>query len=410
MIHTLRKRFILMNMLFVSITLCIVFSVLCYREYERSINEIYGTLEREIFMDFTQNDKPLSIGKQPERKNNNLMPIIYVYEEEQGLVIDTRGFPIDQEDIQQAVQLANQGEKLQGRLSSMHLFYRKLETAQGWKYVFVSSTQMEDTLQNLVTSSIGLVSLALFAFFMMSVYLSRWIVKPVEKAWRTQKQFVADASHELKTPLTVILANIQILLAHPKENIRQQKKWIENTQMEAKRMKELVDDMLFLAKMDADKVEKQHSEVNMSETVWMCVLPFESIAFEKGIHLEQDIQPDLYVIGDQGQLKQLCMIFIDNACKYTKGDVKVSLHQQGTSLLLEIQNDSEVLDKDTIEHIFERFYRIDKARERKEGGYGLGLSIAKSIVKLHQGDIHVVSNSQVGVKFQIKLPIVFKKL
>ena len=147
----------------------------------------------------------------------------------------------------------------------------------------------------------------------------------------------------------------------------------------------------------------------MSEIVWMCVLPFESIAFEKGIHLEQDIESDIYVMGDEGQLKQLCMIFIDNACKYTKGGVKVCLRQQGTFLLLELQNDSEVLDEDTISHMFERFYRVDKSRERKAGGYGLGLSIAKSIVNLHQGDIHVISNAQVGVKFQIKLPTVLKK-
>lgn len=165
----------------------------------------------------------------------------------------------------------------------------------------------------------------LIAFWAISIFLANLALRPVEKAWEQQKRFVADASHELRTPLTVILANIGILLSHRKDTIEKQYKWVENTQAEASRMKKLVDDLLFLAKLDAVQKPVQQTELNFSDIVWSSLLPFEPIAYEQGIEVSSEIDPDISLNGDAGQLKQLVAILLDNACKYAGQNGKVTL-------------------------------------------------------------------------------------
>ena len=143
-----------------------------------------------------------------------------------------------------------------------------------------------------------------------------------------QNQFVADASHELKTPLTVILANLNIILTHPNDTIQKQIKWIENTYAESERMKKLVDQLLFLAKSDAVQIPAIFASFLLSDAAWSCLLPFESIAFEKKINIIEEISPDIWIYGNEEQIKQLMVILIDNACKYTSahGTVRFRLY------------------------------------------------------------------------------------
>lgn len=265
-------------------------------------------------------------------------------------------------------------------------------------------------MKSFLFSSLLVGSCALVALFVISFFLSAWVVRPVEKAWAQQKQFVADASHELKTPLTVILANTGILLSHPQDSIEQQKRWIQNTQEEAVNMKKLVDDMLFLAKSDA-AVSLVYSEVNFSDVVWSSVLPFESVAFEQGLSLDSDIAENINFLGDEGKLRELVRILLDNACKYCapKGKIFVRLEREGEKerFLLSVKNTvSEKMSEQELERMFERFYRADKARNREKGGYGLGLAIAKSIVDQHHGKISASYPSEdeiaVNVQFRMK--------
>jgi signal transduction histidine kinase len=234
--------------------------------------------------------------------------------------------------------------------------------------------------------------------------LARWTLKPVALSWEQQKQFVADASHELKTPLTVILANTGILLSHKQDTIEAQSKWIEYTQTEANRMKKLIDDLLFLAKADAAHKSLIQSTVNLSDVLWHCILPFESVAYENGVRIDTNIEPDLCFMGNEGQLQQLVVILIDNACKYAgrSGLVTVNLVRKYDELILKINNTGAIIPTDHLNHIFDRFYRVDTARTRERGGYGLGLAIAHTIVDTHKGNIRVTSNEIDGTTFEVR--------
>ena len=241
-----------------------------------------------------------------------------------------------------------------------------------------------------------------------TAFLANWALRPVELAWQQQRQFIADASHELKTPLTVILANIGILQSHRADTIEAQLKWVEYTKQEAIHMKKLVDDLLFLAKSDDGSARILYADFNLSDAVWSSLLPFESIAYEQGLTLNSEIEPNLFMKGDESQLKQLVVILLDNACKYAKGNGAITLLLKSAQdrVRLSVNNTGEPIPKEQLPHIFERFYRADDgARDRKQGGYGLGLAIAKSIVASHHGRISVTSDSVHGTTFTAEFPL-----
>ena len=212
-------------------------------------------------------------------------------------------------------------------------------------------------------------------------------------------QFVADASHELKTPLTVILANNNIMMSHPQSRVTDERQWLESTEEEAQHMKQLIDQMLFLAKSDAGNTQVQLSEVNLSEIVEGSALNFEPVAFEREVLIDTEIQPDILMQGNQLQLNQLAHILIDNAVKYAEDNstVTIALHKHGDSIEFTVNNKGSVISKEEMEHIFDRFYRAEKSRTTK--GYGLGLAIAQRIVEDMNGKITVQSNQTDGTTF-----------
>ena len=245
-------------------------------------------------------------------------------------------------------------------------------------------------------------STVLLVFFILSCILSKWALKPVEQAWDKQKQFVADASHELKTPLTVILADSDVLLNHSTESISSQKKWIDSIQSEANRMRKLVENMLFLAKNDANRIEISMQNCSLSDICFHCVLPFESIAFEKGIDLIDEVEENIEVHGNESQLKQLILIFLDNAIKYTPsgGKIYFKLAKIQNKPVITIRNTDSYIPPEDLKHVFERFYRVDKSR-KYQGGAGLGLSIASQIAQSHKIKINVTSSEKQGTEFTL---------
>ena len=250
-------------------------------------------------------------------------------------------------------------------------------------------------------------ALALGAFFVISLLLSSLALRPAERAWEQQRRFVADASHELKTPLTVILTNTGILLSHPEDTVAEQRKWVEYIRDEAQRMRELVEDLLFLARHDAGREPPPDQTVDLSELLWSALLPFEPVAFEQGVELESGIQGGLTVRGREDQLRRLAAILLDNAVKYAgaQGKVRVALTRgEKGGACLTVRNTGPAIPPEHLEHLFERFYRADDSRARSSGGYGLGLAIAKSIVDSHRGTITVQSGAEEGTLFTVRLP------
>ena len=292
-------------------------------------------------------------------------------------------------------------------ISSYGLRYLAAPSKDGGFYVvFADVSYSYSRAVRFLLTCILIFLLAGFLFFLLSFWLSGWALAPVQKAWEQQNRFVADASHELKTPITVILANLGILSAHPDDTVRKQERWISNTKEEAERMRLLVEDLLFLAKSDAGALPAIFQEVDLSNCAEDRALNFEAVAFEKEVALDSEVQPDLSIRGNEGQLKQLLTILLDNAVKYAGpgGSVTLTAAKKQDKIELKIRNTGESIAPEDLPHIFERFYRSDKSRSRKEGGYGLGLSIAENIVRLHKGTIRCTSSPEEGTTFTVELP------
>ena len=247
---------------------------------------------------------------------------------------------------------------------------------------------------------------ALTVAFLIRLSSANRSIKPVEESYNKQKQFVADASHELKTPLTTINTNVDVLLSHQENTIGEEKKWLDYIKTETERMAKLTNDLLYLARIDHDDRNVIFSKVSFSEAAESVILLMEAVIFENNVNLTYDITPDLFVNSSTEQLKQLVMILLDNAVKYTpkSGDINITLTHESSDAVLTVRNTGVGISEDAQKQIFERFYREDKSRARESGGYGLGLAIAKAITTACKGSIKVYSKKNEYTEFTVKIP------
>lgn len=409
MIQKLRRKFVLINMSLVFSVLLIVFSVFLYTNYQRLENTSKNDMKMALTRTSEKTPPKFEIGGSKPQDLPPTTPIVCAVLDSDGEILKTVGqnAEISQQVLEQAVQQALEANTREGTISSLDLRFLRQDMPSGVKIAFADRSHERDSIRSLLLSALLVGAGGLFAFFLISLYLARWALRPVERAWEQQRQFVADASHELKTPLTVILANIGILLSHRESTIEQQLKWVEYTGTEATRMKQLVDDLLFLAKSDARRMPPPQTPVDLSNIAWSSLLPYESVAFEQGVTLNSSIAPNLFILGDSGRLQQLIVILLDNACKYAgeHGVVTLTLEQVQSKARLTVNNTGALIPMDQLEQIFERFYRLDQSRVRKTEGYGLGLSIAKTIVEAHGGKISAVSSTGTGTSFIVTLPL-----
>lgn len=404
MLKRLRKKIVLINMAFVGVVLIAVFAAVCITSYQSLKSDIYHSLQLATEQRGEKPEPPLADGKKDNFPKQNLIAVCTVIVDDNGVIkqFSQNNAFLSENLLSKAALAAFEATAENGSLTDYSLFYQKRSFFGGTKIAFADSEYLYSSLRQLIFTSLLIGGCSMIAIFFISLFLSKLAVRPVEKAWKQQQQFVADASHELKTPLTVILANNNILLSHINDTIANQKKWLDSTGEEAEHMRKLIDNMLFLAQGDAGQLPVIQTPVNFSELVWSVLLQFEPIAYEKQIELDSDIQPELYIKGDVTQLKQLIHIFLDNGCKYAgqHGQVFLRLFSQQNNVLLCVRNTGAVILKEELPHIFERFYRSDKARVR-EGGFGLGLAIAKSITENHAGTISAESAPETGTKFTV---------
>ena len=255
--------------------------------------------------------------------------------------------------------------------------------------IIIDNTQTNAMLLKTLETSILIFIVLEVVIIFISVKLTSWIIKPVIETFNKQKQFIEDASHELKTPLSVIMACSEAL-----ENESEEKKWLSNIKSESERMNKLISNLLDMAKSENQNNE-QFAIEDFSKLIEKSVLTFESLIYEKNINLEYDIEENINTKCDGDQIKQLVGILIDNAIKHsiTKGEIKVKLKKEKENIVLTVTNKGEEIAKEDREKIFERFYRTDKSRNRNENRYGLGLAIAKNIVTNHNGEISVNSEN-----------------
>ena len=419
MIRKLRARIIIINMALMGIVILAIFTTVCVNSYsnavndmERGLNQVVGNRDFDRDRATDDNAPPFdkeskgSFKQKPNIHDNEPMQIssyVIVELDDDGNITNTteNNVSIDADDLEECVKLARQSNSISGQIGDYRLMYVKHDFMEVHKIVFASNNMVFANLRNTVLVSVGLFFGSMVIIFLISLWLSGLAVKPVKKAWEQQKQFVADASHELKTPLTIILANNNIMMSHPQSRVTDERQWLESTEEEAQHMKQLIDQMLFLAKSDAGNTQVQLSEVNLSEIVEGSALNFEPVAFEREVLIDTDIRPDILMQGNQLQLNQLAHILIDNAVKYAEDNstVTIALHKHGDGTEFTVNNKGSVISKEEMEHIFDRFYRAEKSRTTK--GYGLGLAIAQRIVEDMNGKITVQSNQTDGTTFTV---------
>ncbi len=398
MLKRLRLKFVIINMTIVSAMLCVIFGLLYH--FTRVDLEQENLAMMRAIASFPAIDRPGRPDQPPEQVR---LPYFTLQIGADGAVSAFGGGYYDLSDTAFLQTLADEVRRSPGDtgvLEEYNLRFCRVGTPMGVRLVFSDISSERSTLDSLVRTCLFIGALSFLAFLGLSLLLARWAVKPVELAWRQQRQFVADASHELKTPLAVITTNAELLQngeqAGPAGHILST----------AQQMRALVEGLLDLARADGGTEAAPMAQVDLSALVEEAVLPFEPVFFERELTLTTHIQPGLTVWGQDGQLRQAVDILLDNARKYALPPSAVYLHlvRAGHNrCLLTVDNRAHPLSPEELENIFKRFYRTDSARSR-DGSFGLGLAIARQIVSAHRGRIWAESREE-RVRFCVELPL-----
>lgn len=449
MIQKLRVRFVSIMMLIVCTMLIIIFGLVVHMTHARIREDGFRMMENAVYAPMgTLSDR------NPKRKDENkqmniLLPFFRVLIDADGKIVDMDGgyYDLTQEGseavLEELVSAATAGTEKIGDLHDYNLRYYRTsakkwfnkkapdgnpmpETAlsdeatpssaaeeapadsssEGQIIVFADISSEIATMRNLYRTCVIIGFGSLASFLVISIFFARWAVRPVEEAWAQQRQFVSDASHELKTPLTVILTDAEMLKS-PRFDEAHKAQFVDNILTMSNQMRGLVESLLQLARVDNGAIQKmplQH--IDLSGLVSDELLTFEALFFEKGLTLAEDIADGITVHGSTQHLKQVVEILLDNAQKYSEphGTVRVTLQKSGSHhCLLSVADPGDAISPEDLRKIFQRFYRIDEARAMNHS-YGLGLSIAENIVKNHKGRIWAESAEGINT-FRVELPM-----
>ena len=388
MIRKLRLKFVAICMLLVTAILAVVF-LSVYFAMQRNIED----LSRQLLHRVIQQDDP----RRPEiaisLDRDRLVYLPYFTVNVWGsTAYVTGGTYTDLENTEELAAILTDclSQNLQeGVVQDYHLRYLRRSNGLYEKLAFVDMSMEQAMLREMMGSYLFIGAAALLLLLAAAVLLSWWATRPVERAWRQQRQFLSDASHELKTPLTVILSNAEMLDASPLED--RPARWADNIRSEARRMRQLVEEMLTLARADSMTASAVLGDVSLSEAAEDCALAFEPVAFEAGKRLEYRLTEAVSVLGDGEKLRRLVSILLDNAIKYgvPGGAVSLTLERRERQAALTVSNPGEI-PAEQLPRLFERFYRSDAARG-EQSGFGLGLSIADTIAREHKGALRVES-------------------
>lgn len=401
MLKKLRIKFILINMLLVTVILSAVFGFVYYFTRvsleDESVSMMQSIAEDPLYL--------MDIG---EQGGSVRLPYFILKINFRGDIIAAGGGYYDLSDrdfLEQLLREALLSENSVGVIKDYNLRFYRTASGSGVSIVFADTTSEKATLLSLLRILLLIGGGAFLVFLGISALLARIAIKPVETAWRQQRQFVADASHELKTPLTVIMTSAE-LLQSPDYDEQSRSGFAENILVMSKQMRGLTERLLELARADSGTNLPAFEKFDFSSTVKNAVLPFEAVFFEKGIELSSEIDDNIIVNGDMEHLRQVLEIFLDNAQKYAfaPGSAVVKLERCGKSRCrLSVANTGEPIAPEDLKNIFKRFYRTDKARSR-DGSFGLGLSIAESVVLRHRGKIWAESKNGMNTFFA-ELPV-----
>ncbi|MCM1344618.1 MAG: HAMP domain-containing histidine kinase [Lachnospiraceae bacterium] len=399
MIKKLRIKFILITMSIVTVMLCIILGLIYYFT-KTSLETANISMMQNLASD------PIRLRILSETSEDIRLPFFTLDLNPNGILTVTGGGYYDLSDEAFLMDLFDQTLENPERIDIIeeyNLRFCKVFSPAAQTIIYSDISSELATLSNLIKTCIFIGFISFWAFLGVSFWLARWAVKPIDTAWKQQRQFVADASHELKTPLTVIMTNAE-LIQSPEYDNESRVKFCSSILVMAEQMRKLVEQMLELARADNVQAQTLFSQIDLSVLTSDAILPFEPMFFEKELTLESEIAENILINGDAAQLRQVIDILLDNAQKYSKpnGTTKVTLKRRGKHhVVLSIANEGDPIAAEDLKNLFKRFYRADKARTRN-GSFGLGLSIAETIVTQHSGKIWAESSSGVN-SFSVEL-------
>ena len=388
MIRRLRWKIVGISMLFVTLVLAAVFT------------GVMLTAHSSLEQSSTRQLEEALRGEGYDGQNGQPCFVTEVYPSGTVRVMGSSYYQISEEDLLALVQECLSQQEESGLLTDYHLRYLRYDGALSIRIAFTDSTLEQSALRAMAGNLLLIALAALVVLLGCSYLLSGVAARPVERAWQEQQRFLSDASHELKTPLTVILSSADLLAeSAPAE----EQTYVENIRAESRRMKKLVEEMLTLFRAESVRRETAFSEVDLSDVVTDAALRFEPVMFESGRRL-------LYTIlhGVIQQDTRLTGILLDNAVKYAPQgtDIRLTLTRQDRTACLAVENGGDPIPPEVAAHLFDRFYRADSSRTGT--GFGLGLAIARAIVQNHRGNI--ICRSQEGLnRFSVTLPILRQK-
>ena len=413
MLKRFQRRFVAITMALVALVSVVAFAALGALTYDNLKSTVDQTLDSALDHGGSYSELPYLGGGDVR---GNWLPSHSVTVTWNGAIYadSDQNTQMNAELLQSAVSAAlaqvDASGKAAGRISSTQLYFKVQPSKLGYRVAFVDGSSFEASVHRMGLALAGAWLLLMLALLAVTVFLSRYVTRPVVQAWENQQRFIADASHELKTPLTAILADASILAREPDKTVREQQMWLDGISSEAERMRRLTEDMLSLAQADAgQEVAPAMVRVDLSQLVERACLQFEPAAFERGLVIEDGIEPGIEVMGSADRLEGMVKTLLENACKYGAGSgapVTVGLRRQHGSALLSVGNGGDPIPPEDLPHVFERFYRSDKSRvqDGESLSFGLGLAIAKSTAELHKGSIEAESGAG-GTVFSVSLPL-----
>lgn len=397
MLKRLRFKFVVINMSIVTLMLCFILVLVYYFTSANLENESIRMMQSIAL------SPPQPV---PDEINEDVrLPFFTLQLGPHGELVGVQGGYYDLSDydvLSDLVAEATASPRLLGVIDAYNLRYYRVFSAGRDLLVFSDISSERATLDGLMRTCVAIGVAGFLLFLGISIMLSKWAVKPVERSWKQQREFVAAASHELKTPLTVVMTNAELLASSETGHERQ----VSSILTMSCRMRRLIEQLLELARAEDEGEGAAFAAVDLSRLAESVSLTMEPVYFEKGLQLSTDIAANVPVAGDEAQLRELLEILLDNAGKYSEpgGKVRITLGRKGRGRCqLAVENAGTPIPQEELESIFKRFYRAEGARREKEG-FGLGLSIARGIAERHGGKIWAESGGGLN-RFIVELPV-----
>lgn len=409
MITKLRFKFITISMISLFLVLFSIMGVVNFLSYENVIKQADSTL---AILKENGGRFPKKFGKEHifNKQKHKMISAELPYESRyfsvlftsDGTIVSVDTGKIAAIDTTTATTFAQtvfDSNKTTGFLNTYR--YVRYNNDNGIQIIFLDCTRSLATFQTFFLYSFGIAILGLLAVFLLIAIFSKKVIRPVIESYEKQKQFITDAGHELKTPITIISADVEVLEMDLGEN-----EWTQDILLQTKRLSTLTNDLILLSRMEESTPKLNMIALPFSDLVLEVSQSFQSLSMAQQKQLHIEIQPMLSIVGDDKTLRQLISIFLDNALKYStdEGQITLSLKQQTKLICLTIENTIPSSHSIEPERLFDRFYRSDKSRNSQTGGYGLGLSIAKAIIEAHKGKIRVTIKNDTILSIQVLFP------